>query len=141
MKQLSFYFSLVSLGVLSACQSTPKTYNGYAGYQVEQRSNRAATLSYTLAANHRTDKEQAKLHAACQAVLGKEKTYTITILDSQEIIAAPQEVRNGIAVGPRSTSLSLSNTPKQAHGTDDYATQQALEVRPTVLKKIRYTCS
>ncbi len=141
MKQHSFYFTLFTLSMLTACQTTPKMYNGYSGYQVEQLTNHTATLNYTLAASHRADKEQAKLHAACQAVLGKEKTYTITMLDSQEMITPFHEVRHGISVGPRSTSLSLSNTPKQAHGTDDYATQQALEVRPTVLKKIRYTCN
>ncbi|TXJ10607.1 MAG: hypothetical protein E6Q25_00050 [Acinetobacter sp.] len=142
---MNFFSTLISMTcvlALTACQSTAKSYNGYSGYQIENQTSSTATLNYTLANNSHPEKQQAKLQAACQHVLGKHKRYKITIFNQQEIVAPVAETsQQGITLGQTSTSFGLSQTPRLNHGADDYATHQALETRPRMLKVIRYSCS
>ncbi|MDR0235477.1 hypothetical protein [Acinetobacter sp.] len=126
---------------LSACQTTPRQYNGVTGYQIESQSPNSATLAYTLSGRADRDLDESKLQRACQKVLGVNKTYKLSVLSINEIIN-PQTAQNqaGVQLGHSRTSFGLSNTPNLNNG-EDYATRQALETRPSTLHVVRYTCS
>ena len=126
---------------LSACQTTPRQYNGMTGYQIESQSNNSATLAYTLSGRADRDLDASKLQRACQKVLGANKTYKISVLSINEIIN-PQTAQNqaGVQLGHSRPSFGLSNTPN-LNNSEDYATRQALETRPSTLHVVRYTCS
>lgn len=137
----TFSLGCLILG-LAACQTAPKQYNGTTGYQIENQTQTTATISYTLAGIKNRNLDNGKLQHACQKVLGAHKTYQISILSTNEIAnpaAAPQE-QYGIQLGKSRTSIGLSNTP-DLNSSSDFATQQALETRPSTLQVVRYTCS
>lgn len=127
---------------LAACQTTPRQYNGATGYQIENQSPNSATLAYTLSGRADRDLDEDKLQRACKKVLGENKAYKISVLSVNEIIN-PQVVSNdqkGVQLGHSRTSFGLSNTPN-LNNSEDYATRQALETRPSTLHVVRYTCS
>ncbi|MEG0483416.1 MAG: hypothetical protein RR575_10155 [Acinetobacter sp.] len=127
---------------LAACQTTPRQYNGVTGYQIENQSSNSATLAYTLSGRADRDLDEDKLQRACKKVLGENKAYKISVLSVNEIIN-PQAVSNdskGVQLGHSRTSFGLSNTPN-LNNSEDYATRQALETRPSTLHVVRYTCS
>ena len=133
--------SFIAFG-LAACQSTPQQYNGQVGYRVESQTTNSATLAYSLAGRQNQDLDEKKLQRACQKVLGSNKTYTLQILSINEIAnpaAAPSD-SYGRQIGNSRTTIGLSNTP-DLHSSEDYATRQALEARPSTLRIVRYTCS
>ena len=138
--------TLTSLGfivlALSACQTTPRQYNGMTGYQIENQSAHEATLAYTLSGRADRDLDVDKLQRTCKKVLGENKTYKIAVLSVDEIInpQASKVAESGVQIGQSHTSFGLSNTPSLNNG-EDYATRQALETRPSTLKVVRYTCS
>ncbi|MFN0296998.1 hypothetical protein ACKVE0_05580 [Acinetobacter albensis] len=135
-----FLFVGSALG-LSACQSTPRPYNGNVGYQIENQSSNSATLAYTLAGRQNQNMDETKLQRACQKVLGMNKQYTINLLTTNEIAnPALQTEKFGRQIGQSRTSIGLSNTP-DLHNSEDYATRQALDARPSTLRVVRYTCS
>ncbi|AYO53558.1 MULTISPECIES: hypothetical protein [Acinetobacter] len=133
-------FSLVVLA-LSACQTTPRQYNGVTGYQIENQTTDSATLAYTLSGRANSDLDVNKLQRACKKVLGETKTYKLNVLSVNEIIN-PQvaESKTGVQLGHSRTSFGLSNT-QTANSSENYATRQALDTRPSTLHVVRYTCS
>ena len=141
MKKITFAgLSLVFLA-LSACQTTPRQYNGVTGYQIENQTADSATLAYTLSGRANTDLDVNKLQRACKKVLGENKTYKISVLSTNEIIN-PQiaDTQSGVQLGQSRTSFGLSNT-QSTHSSENYATRQALDTRPRTLHVVRYTCS
>ncbi|MCT8088962.1 hypothetical protein H0920_02010 [Acinetobacter sp. C_4_1] len=131
---------LIALG-LAACQSTPRQYNGNVGYQIESKSTDSATLAYTLAIRQNQKVDKQKLQRACQKVLGLNKQYKLTILSISEI--ANPEIQTpyyGRQLGQSRTIISLSNTP-DLYNSENMATRQSLEARPSTLSVVRYTCS
>ena len=127
---------------LAACQSAPHAYNGNVGYQIESQSATSATLAYTLAGRKNQELDKVKLQRACQKVLGLNKSYKISVLSTDEIpnpTAIPQE-KYGVQLGKSRTSIGLSDTPSLTN-SEDYATRQALNTRPSTLNVVRYTCS
>lgn len=139
-------FTFLGLGCLmlglTACQTTPRQYNGVTGYQIENQSSNNATLAYTLSGRADRDLDEDKLQRACKKVLGENKSYKIAVLSVNEIIN-PQTVSNdqqSVQLGHSRTSFGLSNTPN-LNNSEDYATRQALETRPSTLHVVRYTCS
>lgn len=130
---------LIALG-LSACQTTARQFNGTVGYQVENKSENSATIAYTLAGRKNQSLDESKLQNACAKVLGVNKSYTLKILSTNEIINPEQNVEFGRQIGNSRTSIGLSNTPNLYNG-EDYATRQALDARPSTLYVVRYTCS
>lgn len=138
-------YKLLGLGFmalgLAACQSTPLQYNGNVGYQIESQSPKSATLAYTLASRQNQQVDERKLQRACQKVLGLNKQYKIDILSISDIAnPAIQTPQYGRQLGHSRTSVSLSNTP-DLYNSEDMATRQALEARPSTLSVVRYTCS
>ena len=127
---------------LSACQSISQQFNGETGYKVEQKNTSTATLVYTLASSQNPAREAKKLQDACQQILGQTKTYTIKIIDSQEIArpVTQTSVPDNIALGSR-TTFGFSNTPEMTKNNEAYSTRQVEETRPSMLKVVRYTCS
>ena len=75
-------------------------------------------------------------------VLGTNKTFKLQILSVNEVAnpAAMASDRYGRQIGNSRTSIGLSNTP-DLHNSEDYATRQALEARPSTLRIVRYSCS
>lgn len=142
MKKITFLgLGCLMLG-LTACQTTPRQFNGVTGYQIENQSSNSATLAYTLSGRADRDLDADKLQRACKKVLGENKTYKIDILSVNEIIN-PQTANNdqqSVQLGHSRTSFGLSNTPN-LNNSEDYATRQALETRPSTLHVVRYTCS
>ncbi len=141
MKKITFAgLSLVVLA-LSACQTTPRQYNGVTGYQIENQSINSATLAYTLSGRADRNLDVDKLQRACKKVLGENKTYKISVLSVNEIIN-PQiaDSQTGVQIGHSRTSFGLSNT-QVANSSENYATRQALDTRPSTLHVVRYTCS
>lgn len=134
-------FTLVSMA-LSACQTTPRQYNGMTGYQIENQSANSATLAYTLAGRKDQQLDKNKLIRACQKVLGTKQNYQINVLSVNEIInpSLGQKDQKNIKLGQTRTSFGLSNT-QTSTSSEDYATRQALETRPSTLSVVRYTCS
>ena len=128
--------------MLTACQTAPRSFNGTTGYQIESKTENQATLVYTLSGRADRDLDVDKLQRACKKVLGENKTYKLAVLSSTEIIN-PQinsDDKTGVQLGHSRTSFGLSNTPSLNNG-EDYATRQALEARPSTLHVVRYTCS
>ena len=141
MKKITFTgLSLVFLA-LSACQTTPRQYNGVTGYQIENQTADSATLAYTLSGRANSDFDVNKLQRACKKVLGENRTYKISVLSTNEIIN-PQvaDTQSGVQLGHSRTSFGLSNT-QSANSSENYATRQALDTRPSTLHVVRYTCS
>ena len=141
MKKITFTgLSLVFLA-LSAWQTTPRQYNGVTGYQIENQTADSATLAYTLSGRANTDLDVNKLQRACKKVLGENKTYKISVLSTNEIIN-PQiaDTQSGVQLGHSRTSFGLSNT-QSTNSSENYATRQALDTRPSTLHVVRYTCS
>ena len=142
MKKITFLgLGCLMLG-LTACQTTPRQYNGVTGYQIENQSSNSATLAYTLSGRADRDLDEDKLQRACKKVLGENKSYKIAVLSVNEIIN-PQTVSNdqqSVQLGHSRTSFGLSNTPN-LNNSEEYATRQALETRPSTLHVVRYTCS
>ncbi|WP_425917000.1 hypothetical protein [Acinetobacter sp. TSRC1-2] len=130
----------IALG-LTACQSTPRQYNGNVGYQIESQSPNSATLAYTLVIRPNQKVDEQKLQRACQKVLGLNKHYKLDILSISEI-ANPeiQTPQYGRQLGQSRTSISLSNTP-DLYNSENMATRQSLDTRPSTLNVVRYTCS
>ncbi len=125
--------------LISACQTAPQQFNGQTGYEVLERSENAATLSYTLAG--RPSQDGNRLQAACRQVLGNSKTYNIQILSINEIPnpTAEQE-QYGRQLGNSRTQISLSNTP-DLYNSDNPGAREALDARPTLMSVSRFTCS
>ena len=134
--------ALSTVVLCSACQTTPRSYNGVTGYSIESQSTNSATLAYTLAGRQNQQLDSHKLQAACKKVLGTQNNYQIKVLSINEIANPKQadEVSYGRQIGNTKTSFGFSNT-KDLYSDQDYATRQALEARPSSLQVIRYTCS
>lgn len=141
MKKYILFLILGSAFGLSACQSTPRQYNGNVGYQIETQSSNSATLAYTLAGRQNQSMDENKLQRACQKVLGTHQQYKLSILSINEIAnTAVQSEQFGRQIGQSRTNIGLSNTP-DLHNSENYATRQSLEARPSTLRVVRYTCS
>lgn len=138
--------SLLGLGcltlALAACQSAPQQYNGSTGYLVESKDANSAVIAYTLAGRADRKLDESKLQRACQKVLGNSKTYKLQVLSINEIAnpAAVQKDNYGVQLGKSHTSFSLSDT-QSVNSSENYATRQALETRPSTLRVVRYSCS
>ena len=133
--------ALVALG-LAACQTTPRQYNGATGYQIETQNSNTATLAYTLSGRAGQKLDESKLQRACQKVLNSNQRYTLSILSINEIAnpsLAHQDARS-VQLGQSRTSFGLSNT-QAINSSEDLATRQALESRPSTLSVVRYSCS
>lgn len=140
MKKTNLFWIMSTTLILVACQSTPHTYNGVTGYQIENKTANSATLAYTLAAHNNRDVDEKKLQHACKQVLGVEKSYKISILSVNEIMNPAKQEQYGIQLGNSRTTFGLSNSP-DLNNSEGYATRQALEARPSTLKVVRYMCS
>ena len=136
--------TLTSLGfivlALSACQTTPRQYNGMTGYQIENQTETTATIAYTLAAHSNRDVDEKKLQQACKQVLGAAKNYQVSVLNVNEIVNPSKQEQYGVQLGNSRAKFGLSNSP-DLNNSEGYATRQALETRPSTLKVVRYTCS
>ena len=141
MKKITYAGLGLIVLALSACQTTPRQYNGVTGYQIENQTADSATLAYTLSGRADRDLDVDKLQRACQKVLGANKNYKISVLSTNEIIN-PQIAKGqaGVQLGHSRTSFGLSNTPS-LNNSEDYTTRQALDTRPSTLHVVRYTCS
>ncbi|SDC03530.1 hypothetical protein [Acinetobacter boissieri] len=126
--------------MLSACQTTPQTYNGHTGYQIEQRSAQSAIISYTLAAKANANTNSSKLQSACKKVLGGQQNYKIDILSNSEMInPANNPSAYGIGIGQSKTSFELAQIN---NGTDQSsAARTAMNTHPQILNVIRYRCT
>lgn len=140
MKKTTGIFAVICLSTfMTACQTTSQEFNGKSGYQIIDKTASTATMNYILSGHAKYD--QHKLQASCQSVLGAQRNYTVNVLNTQEIVNSTVEpVNYGRQIGNSRTSIGLSNTP-DLHNNDNLATREALEVRPTMLRSIRYTCS
>lgn len=144
MKNTMIIFAMTGLGLgLSACQSLPQqNEKSFVGYKVESKTDRTAVLAYTLAGRQNQQRDESKLQRACQKELGAHKTYQLRILSMNEVVnpAANQQDPFGRQLGQSRTSIGLSNTP-ELHSTENYATRQALDARPSSLRIVRYSCN
>ena len=140
MKKTNLFLIISSAVLITACQSTPHQFNGVTGYQIENKTTTSATIAYTLAARNNQDLDEKKLQHACNQVLGIGKTYKISILSVNEIINTAQQEQYGVKLGNSRATFGLSNSP-DFNNSEGYATRQALETRPSMLKVVRYTCS
>ncbi len=133
--------TIVTLAI-TACQTTPRQYNGMTGYQIENQSTNSATLAYTLAGRADLKLDESKLQRACQKVLNTTQDYKISILSINEIMnpSMGQKNQQSVQLGQSRTSFGLSNT-QSLNSSEDLATRQALESRPSSLQVVRYTCS
>ena len=103
-KQFLLGLTIGTLG-LTACQTAPQQFNGQTGYEILERSENSATLSYTLAG--RPSQDENRLQAACRQVLGTTKSYNIQIINSQEIVnPTPEQVQYGRQLGDSRTQIS-----------------------------------
>lgn len=141
-KQSAFALVTISSIFITACQTTPREYNGTSGYQVENLSEDKATLSYTLSTGQDNKWDELKLQRACQKVLKSHKTYQIDILSVNEIInpSFGQSDATTVKLGQSRTSFGLSNT-QSIYSNESYNTRQALEAKPVTLQVVRYTCT
>lgn len=133
--------SFTALG-LAACQSTPRQYNGATGYQIENKTATTATIAYTLSGRANRDLDESKLQRACQKTLNTTKNYKLNILSTNEIPNPnfAQNNQQAVQLGHSRTSFGLSNT-QSYNSSEDMATRQALDARPSTLHVVRYTCS
>ena len=138
--------SLIGLTVMTlaitACQTTPRQFNGMTGYQIENQSTNSATLAYTLSGRSDQKIDENKLQRACQKVLNSNQSYKLSVLSINEIInpSLGQKDSRSVQLGQSRTSFGLSNT-QSITSSEDIATRQALESRPSTLSVVRYTCS
>ncbi len=138
--------SLIGLTVMTlaitACQTTPRQFNGMTGYQIENQSTNSATLAYTLSGRSDQKIDENKLQRACQKVLNSNQSYKLSVLSINEIInpSLGQKDSRSVQLGQSRTSFGLSNT-QSINSSEDIATRQALESRPSTLSVVRYTCS
>lgn len=123
---------------LTGCQSTAKEFNGQSGFQVIEKSDTSAVLSYALSGNTRND--LAKLQSACQQVLGSNKQYNVQVTSTSEIPNVADAPQFGRQIGQSNTKIGLSNTP-DLYNSSSSATNAALEARPSTLRLFRFTCS
>lgn len=143
MKKIASILGLSLIGfALTACQTTPRQYNGMTGYQIENQGNNSATIAYTLAGRKDQQLDKNKLMRACQKVLGSNQNYALNVLSVNEIInpSLGQNDQKNIRLGHTRASFGFSNT-QTSTSSDDYATRQALETKPSTLSVVRYTCS
>lgn len=142
MKKTLLFILSGSVIALSACQSTPRQYNGNTGYQIENKTATSATLAYTLAGRSNQELDERKLQRACQQVLGTTQNYKLSILSVNEIAnpAMSQSTHDGLQVGNSRMSVGLMDSPS-LNNSEGYATRQALDTKPSTLKVVRYTCS
>lgn len=141
MQRLTQLCSLLGcVALLSACQSTPSAYNGTTGYQIENKTEHTATLVYTLAGRANQDIDAQKLQRACQKTLSPTKNYKISILSNNEIQnPTASDAQYGMQIGQSRASFGFSNTPS-LNNSENYASRQSLEARPSTLRVVRYTC-
>ena len=134
-------FTVMTLAI-SACQTTPRQFNGMTGYQIENQGPNSATLADTLAGRADLKLDESKLQRACQKVLSSTQNYKISILSINEIMnpSRGQNDQQAVQLGQSRTSFGLSNT-QSLNSSEDFATRQALESRPSSLQVVRYTCS
>lgn len=127
---------------LAGCQSTPRQFNGATGYQIERQDKNSATLAYTLAGRADRKMDEDKLQRACRKVLDANKTYKLNVLSINEIAnpAFAATDKHAVQLGNSRTSFRLSDTPS-LNNSEDYATRQALDTRPSTLRVVRYTCN
>lgn len=128
--------------ILTACQTTPRQFNGVTGYQIEDQSATSATIAYTLAGRANRDLDENKLQRACQKTFNSTKQYKLTVLSVNEI-ANPnfaQREKESVQLGQSRASFGFSNT-QSYNSSDDFATRQALDAKPSTLHVVRYTCS
>lgn len=143
MKKIQNIIGLTMLTIaITACQTTPRQFNGMTGYQIENKSTNSATLAYTLAGRSDLKLDENKLQRACQKVLNTTQNYKLNILSINEIMnpSLGQNNEQAVQLGQSRTSFGLSNT-QSLNSSEDYATRQALESRPSSLQVVRYTCS
>ncbi len=143
MKKIQNLIGLTMLTIaITACQTTPRQFNGMTGYQIENKSTNSATLAYTLAGRSDLKLDENKLQRACQKVLNTTQNYKLNILSINEIMnpSLGQNNEQAVQLGQSRTSFGLSNT-QSLNSSEDYATRQALESRPSSLQVVRYTCS
>lgn len=140
MKKTNLFVIVSSALLITACQSTPHPFNGVTGYQIENKTATSATIAYTLSARSNSDIDEKKLQHACKQVLGVEKTYKISVLSINEILNPVKQEQYGVQIGNSRATFGLSNSP-DLNNSENYATRQAMETRPTTLQVVRYTCS
>lgn len=142
MKYLPQIIGLTMLACgLSACQSTALPYNGVTGFVINAQTQDTATLTYTLATGKNQSVDAKRLQAACQQVLNKTKTYQLQIIDSQNINNPyPTQTQTMQTVPVIGAKMGFSNTPN-LYNSEAYATQTALDARPSTLSVVQYRCS
>ena len=129
---------LSTLLTLTACQNMPQPYNGTAGYQLESKSSQSAILSYTLATAPNHQVNQQKLQNACKKVMGQNKSYTITVLSTNEIAnPAKFPTQNGVNIGHSQATFSLVGRSSN----DSSVMRNTLDTHPDTLQVVRYQCS
>ena len=142
MKKIEMIGSCLIVLMLTACQSVPRQHNGATGYQIENKSENFATISYTLSARANQNIDEHKLQRTCQQVLGHTQQYKTTILSVNEI-ANPnyktQETQQ-VQIGQSRTSFGLSNT-QSLYSNEDYNTRLSLETKPSLLRVVRFNCT
>jgi len=140
MKKIAFLLTASLSGLaLSACQSTPQSYNGQTGYEVIEQGTNSATLRYTLSG--KASRDEVRLQSACRQVLGSSKNWNVTVLSTNEIsnTALPDQ-QYGRQLGNTRAQISLSNTP-DLYNTESPGVRDALNARPSTLRVIQFTCS
>jgi hypothetical protein len=136
-KKIQFlFFGLVGFTLLG-CQ-TASQFNGQSGYQVIEQSKDRAILTYALSGNTRND--DGKLQSACKQVLGSDRSYNVSVLNTGEIINTSNQPEFGRQIGNSNTKFGLSNTP-DLYNSNVNGTNPALEAKPATLRVIRFSCS
>ena len=130
----------VLAGLLSACQSGAVQYNGATGLQIDSQTATTATLTYTIANRKNQQIDQKRLQSACQQVLGKTKQYQIEVLDVREVDNPTPSNANMQTVPVLGTQVGFSNTPN-LYNSEAYATQTALDARPSTLNVVQFRCA
>lgn len=139
MQKLSTFFVIgLSALWLTGCQTTAKEFNGQSGFQIINKTESTATLSYALAGNTRND--LTKLQSACQQVLGSNKQYKVQVTSTSEIANVADAPEFGRQIGQSNTKFGLSNTP-DLYTNNSTATNAGLEARPSTLRLFRFNCS
>ena len=138
MKKTIGFAVLAMTVIVSGCQTTAHEFNGKSGYQVIEKTDNSASMSYILSGQLKYD--QSKLQASCKSVLGANKDYQVNVISTQEVVNTNiNQTEYGRQIGNSRTNISLSNTP-DLYNSENYATREALEARPSMLRVIRYTC-
>lgn len=134
---LAFTFTGCAL-TITACQTTSHEFNGQSGYKVIEQGNGSAVMTYALSGN--THNDATKLQNACKQILGSNKTYQVNVTNTSEIINQNNSPEFGRQIGNSNTKFELSNTP-DLYNSDLSGTTAALDVRPSTLRLIRFTCA